>query len=82
MGWRKPSHHPQSQQKTQLSEDPPEGSSQQDSGGGRRGRLKQKVIARKTGEFKQMMQEISALIKLSGNSEPPEEAGSGPNRQL
>jgi len=52
------------QQKTQLSEDPPEGSSQQDSGGGgRRGRLKEKVVEKKTGEFKQMMQDIVALVK-------------------
>jgi len=51
------------QQKTQLSEDPPEGSSQQDSGGGRRGRLKEKVVAKKTGEFKQMMQDIVTLVK-------------------
>jgi hypothetical protein len=35
------------QQKTQLSEDPPEGSSQQDSGGGRRGRLKERVVERR-----------------------------------
>jgi hypothetical protein len=51
------------EQKTQLSEDPPEGSSPPDSGGGRRGRLKQKIVAKKTGEFKQMMQDISALVK-------------------
>jgi len=51
------------EQKTQLSEDPPEGSSQQDSGGGRRGRLKAKVVAKKTGEFKDMMHDIVALVK-------------------
>src|SRR6201988_4620007 len=51
------------QQKTQLSEDPPEGSSPPDSGGGRRGRLKEKVVEKKTGEFKQMMQDIVTLVK-------------------
>lgn len=50
--------------KTQLSEDPPEGSSPPDSGGGgRRGRLKQKVVAKKTGEFKDMMHDIVTLVK-------------------
>jgi len=48
--------------KTQLSEDPPPDASQ-DSGGGRRGRLKAKVVAKKTGEFKQMMGDISTLVK-------------------
>jgi hypothetical protein len=51
------------QQKTQLSEDPPAGSSQQDSGGGRRGRLKEKIVEKKQGEFKDMMQDIVALVK-------------------
>jgi len=60
------------QQKTQLSEDPPPGSSQQDSGGGRRGRIKEKVVEKKTGEFKQMMEEISALVK-SYTELPPEQ---------
>jgi len=51
-------------QKTQLSEEPSADSSQQQSsGGGRRGRLKAKVVEKKTGEFKQMMQDISALVK-------------------
>ena len=49
-------------EKTQLSEDPPPGASQQSSGG-RGGRLKQKVIAKKTGEFKEMMGDISNLVK-------------------
>jgi len=49
-------------QKTQLSEDPPPGASQQSSGGRRGGRLKQKIVAKKTGEFKEMMQEIAALV--------------------
>ncbi|MCM3904786.1 MAG: hypothetical protein ND866_24075 [Pyrinomonadaceae bacterium] len=51
------------QQKTQLSEDPPADSSPQDSGGGRRGRLKAAVVAKKTGEFKDMMNNIAALVK-------------------
>jgi hypothetical protein len=51
------------EQKTQLSEDPPPDSSQQQSSGGRGGRLKQKVVTKKTGEFKDMMQEIVALVK-------------------
>ena len=50
------------QQKTQLSEDPPPDSSQQSSGG-RGGRLKQKVVEKKTGEFKDMMNDIAALVK-------------------
>jgi hypothetical protein len=60
------------QQKTQLSEDPPPGSSQQDSGGGRRGRIKEAVVEKKTGEFKQMMEEISALVK-SYTELPPDQ---------
>jgi hypothetical protein len=50
-------------QKTQLSEDPPPGASPQASGGGRGGRLKQRVVAKKTGEFKDMMGDISTLVK-------------------
>jgi len=53
-------------QKTQLSEDPPadSGQQQQSSGGGRlRGRMKEKVVEKKTGEFKEMMQGLSALVK-------------------
>src|SRR5258705_6737460 len=44
-------------EKTLLSEQP--AADAQPSGG----RLKQRVVARKTGEFKDMMQEISALVK-------------------
>jgi thioredoxin reductase len=51
------------EQKTQLSEDPPEGSSQPESGGGRRGRLKEKVVEKKQGEFKSMMHDIVTLVK-------------------
>jgi len=51
------------EQKTQLSEQPSADSSEQSSGGGRRGRLKEKVVEKKQGDFKQMMQEIVALVK-------------------
>lgn len=51
------------QQKTLLSEQPSPDSSQQDSGGGRRGRVKEKIVAKKTGEFKDMMENIAALVK-------------------
>ena len=54
------------EQKTQLSEDPPAGA--QPSGG----RLKQRVVAKKTGEFKEMMQEIAALVKSYAEL-PPEQ---------
>lgn len=60
------------QQKTLLSEQPPPDSSQQSSGGGRGGRLKQKVIAKKKGEFKEMMEGIAALVK-SYTELPPEQ---------
>ncbi len=59
------------EQKTQLSEDPPEGSSPPDSGGGRRGRLKEKVVEKKQGEFKSMMHDIVTLVK-SYTELPPE----------
>jgi hypothetical protein len=49
-------------QKTLLSEQPPD-ASQPAPGGGLRGRVKQKVVAKKTGEFKDMMEEIAALVK-------------------
>lgn len=54
------------QQKTQLSEDPP--ADPQPSGG----RLKQRIVARKTGEFKHMMNDIAALVK-SYTELPPEQ---------
>src|SRR5258705_12777574 len=50
-------------QKTQLSEQPPPDSSQPDSGGGRRGRLKEIIVQKKTGEFKDMMEGIASLVK-------------------
>lgn len=55
------------QQKTLLSEQPSP-NSQQPSGG----RLKQRIVAKKTDEFKQMMQEIAALVK-SYTEIPPEQ---------
>ncbi len=54
------------EQKTLLSEQPP--ADAQPSGG----RLKQRVVAKKTGEFKDMMQEIAALVK-SYTELPPEQ---------
>ena len=54
------------EQKTLLSEQPP--ADAPPSGG----RLKQRVVAKKTGEFKQMMQEIAALVK-SYTELPPEQ---------
>jgi hypothetical protein len=42
-------------QKTLLSQQPPPDASQPAPGGGLRGRVKQKVVAKKTGEFKEMM---------------------------
>lgn len=59
-------------QKTQLSEDPPPDAPQQSSGGGRGGRLKQRIVAKKTGEFKQMMGEIVDLVK-SYTELPPQQ---------
>jgi hypothetical protein len=50
-------------QKTLLSEQPSPDSSQPSSGGRLRGRIKQKVVAKKTGEFKEMMEGIAAVVK-------------------
>ena len=50
-------------QKTLLSEQPAPDSSPPRSGGRLRGRVKQKVVAKKTGEFKDMMEGISSLVK-------------------
>jgi hypothetical protein len=58
-------------QKTLLSEQPPSDSSSPPAGGGLRGRLKKKVVAKKTGEFKEMMEGIAALVK-SYTELPPE----------
>lgn len=51
------------QQKTLLSEQPPPDSSPPPPGGRLRGRVKQKVVAKKTGEFKDMMEGIASLVK-------------------
>ncbi|HEV7475147.1 MAG TPA: hypothetical protein VGN90_13930 [Pyrinomonadaceae bacterium] len=60
-------------QKTLLSEQPPpDSSSPPPAGGGLRGRVKQKVVAKKTGEFKEMMEGIAALVK-SYTELPPEQ---------
>ena len=60
-------------QKTLLSEQPAPDSSPQPSGGGRlRGRVKQKVVAKKTGEFKELMDGISSLVK-SYTELPPQQ---------
>ena len=56
--------------KTLLSEQPT-ADSQQSSGRGRGGRLKQRVVARKKGEFKEMMEGIASLVK-SYTELPPE----------
>lgn len=56
--------------KTLLSEEPA-ADSQQSSGGRRGGRLKQRVIAKKKGEFKEMMEGIASLVK-SYTELPPE----------
>jgi hypothetical protein len=60
-------------QKTLLSEQPAPDSGDSDSGGGRRGgRIKQKVVEKKTGEFKDMMEGIAALVK-SYTELPPDQ---------
>lgn len=59
-------------QKTQLSEQPSDNSAQESSGRGLRGRVKQKVVEKKTGEFKDMMNGIAALVK-SYTELPPEQ---------
>lgn len=58
-------------QKTLLSEQPSSDSSQPSSGGRIRGRIKQKVVAKKTGEFKEMMEGIATVVK-SYTELPPE----------
>src|SRR6185295_6177932 len=60
------------EQKTLLSEQPAPDDSQQQSSGGRRGRLKEKVVEKKTGEFKEMIQNIAALVK-SYTELPPQQ---------
>lgn len=50
-------------QKTLLSEQPSSDSSQPPSSGRRRGRLKQRIVDKKKGEFKEMMDGIASLVK-------------------
>ena len=58
-------------QKTLLSEQPSANSAPPPPTGGRlRGRLKQKVVAKKTGEFKEMMEGIAALVKSYTELQP------------
>jgi hypothetical protein len=58
-------------QKTLISEQPAPDSAAPPSGGGRlRGRLKQKVVAKKKGEFKEMMEGIAALVKSYTELQP------------
>jgi hypothetical protein len=59
-------------QKTLLSEEPPADSSPPPSGGRLRGRVKQKVVAKKKGEFKEMMEGIASLVKSYAEL-PPEQ---------
>jgi hypothetical protein len=58
-------------QKTLLSEQPAPDSSPPPTGGGRlRGRVKQKVVAKKTGEFKELMEGIASLVKSYTELQP------------
>lgn len=57
-------------QKTLLSEQPPPDSSPPPAGGRLRGRIKQKVVAKKTGEFKEMMEGIASLVKSYTELQP------------
>ena len=57
-------------QKTLLSEQPPADASPPPAGPGLRGRLKKKVVAKKTGEFKEMMEGIASLVKSYTELQP------------
>lgn len=58
-------------QKTLISEQPPADAAPPPPTGGRlRGRLKQKVVAKKTGEFKEMMEGIASLVKSYTELQP------------
>src|SRR6476659_1288718 len=58
-------------QKTLLSEQQAPDSSPPPSGGGRlRGRVKQKVVSKKTGEFKELMEGIASLVKSYTELQP------------
>jgi len=58
-------------QKTLLSEQPSPDAAPPPSGGGRlRGRVKQKVVSKKKGEFKEMMEGIASLVKSYTELQP------------
>ena len=57
-------------QKTLLSEQPPPDSAPPPAGGRLRGRVKQKVVAKKTGEFKELMEGIASLVKSYTELQP------------
>ena len=57
-------------QKTLISEQPPADASPPPAGPGLRGRLKKKVVAKKTGEFKEMMEGIASLVKSYTELQP------------
>ena len=57
-------------QKTLLSEQPSPDSAPPPAGGRLRGRIKQKVVAKKKGEFKEMMEGIAALVKSYTELQP------------
>jgi hypothetical protein len=57
-------------QKTLISEQPPADSAPPPAGPGLRGRLKQKVVAKKKGEFKEMMEGIASLVKSYTELQP------------
>ena len=59
-------------QKTLLSEQPPPDESQPQGGGRLRGRLKERVIEKKKGEFKEMMEGIASVVK-SYTELPPDQ---------
>jgi hypothetical protein len=55
-------------QKTLISEQPPpDSSSSQPTGGGLRGRARQKIVEKKTGEFKDMMEGIASPLTTRHN---------------
>jgi hypothetical protein len=57
-------------QKTLLSEQPSPDSAPPPAGGRLRGRVKQKVVAKKTGEFKELMEGIASLVKSYTELQP------------
>lgn len=59
-------------QKTLLSEEPPPDAAPPPAGGRVRGRIKQKVVAKKKGEFKEMIEGIASLVKSYAEL-PPEQ---------